>query len=598
MSIGALFDPAQRGTLFRMWAPGAVGVGVRVRPPGMAAFGPLHAMAREADGHWGQFVAGVTPGNEYVLVLEDGQGRASEKLDPAARDTFHSALQAGVNAGIVVDPSFAWAPFRTPGFADLIVYQLHVGAFSGRHDHCLTWPARFPDVETKLDYVRGMGFNAIELLPVQEFCLDRSWGYNPAFYFSPESAYGSPAELRRLVDQAHRRGLAVIFDLVFNHIADQDNSLWGWDVRSDLGLYLQEHRTPWGHAPAFWKEAVKDFFVANAEMYLGEYRADGLRFDATRAIEAAQGLDADGWSFLQHLTWCLKQAYPDRYLVAEHLPDHDTIIGGAGFHATWCAEAHHEFQRAAAGDDPVRRLEAIVGKNLGEGRRYPNQWNLVKSLLGSHDDCGDDTGGATLAKPNDWERHRYFVELFGRRESWHARAKARLGWALNVATMGTPMMFMGGECHMWGYWHDGEDQNGDHRFDWSIAGDPIGMEMRRLVAAANRVRWDYPCLRGEHLAITQQDPDNSVLAFKRWQPGGAVVVVVVNCGDRSFRHHDYGVSTGGQEGRWTQILCTQDADYGGWHGAGNAYWEPTTQPDGKVYLNLPEWSVVMMRLAG
>jgi 1,4-alpha-glucan branching enzyme len=247
----------------------------------------------------------------------------------------------------------------------------------------------------------------------------------------------------------------------------------------------------------------------------------------------------------------------------------------------------------------VGRLAAIVGKDLGEGRRYPCQWNLVKSLLGSHDDCGDDAGGASLEKPDDSERHRYFVELFGGRDNWYARAKARLGWALNVAIMGIPMLFMGSECHMWGYWHDGEDRNGDHRFDWSIAGDPIGMEMRRLVAAANRVRWENPCLRGEHLAVTHEDRENGVIAFKRWLPGqGGAVLVVVNCGDRSFRDHDYGVSTGGQGGKWRQILCTQDPDYGGWEGAGNAFREPGTQPDGRVYLNLPQWSVVMMRLEG
>jgi len=157
---------------------------------------------------------------------------------------------------------------------------------------------------------------------------------------------------------------------------------------------------------------------------------------------------------------------------------------------------------------------------------------------------------------------------------------------------------MGDECHMWGYWHDSEDGNGDHRFDWSIAGDPVGMQMRRLVAAANQVRWNNPCLRGEDLAMTHADRDNGVLAFKRWIPGqGGAVLVIVNCGDRSFRDHEYGVRTGSQAGRWTQILCTQDAEFGGWEGAGNAFYEPSTQGDGNVYINLPQWSVVMMRLS-
>jgi len=554
-------------------------------------------MTRRPDGYWESFLSGVKPGDEYRYRVEDAQGNGFDRLDPAAPDTIHSALQPG-NAGIVVDTTRSWSPFSTPRFEDLIVYQLHVGAFSGRSDHCRTWPARFSDVQTKLQYVRDLGFNAVELLPVQEFCMDRSWGYNPAFYFAPESAYGSPDELRTLVDESHKRGLAVFFDVVFNHVSNADNSLGGLDVygSGDPGVYLQAYQTPWGPAPAFWKDEVKAFFLANAGMYLGDYRGDGLRFDATRTIESAAGWADDGWSFLQHLTWCLKEAFPGKYLIAEHLPDHQSIIDSAGFHATWFTDAHHEFQRAAAGDDPVPRLKRILGTDFGEGRRYRESWNLVKSLLGSHDDCGDDQHGNTLSKPGDWERHRYFVEFFGGRDNPYAQAKARMGWALDIACAGTPMLFMGSECQMWGYWHDSEDENGDHRFDWSIAGDRVGMEMRRLVAAANAVRWDNPCLRSGDLELTHEDRDNSVLAFKRTLAGKAgAVLAVVNCGDRTFSDYQYGAPTGNLGGRWTQILCTQDAAFGGWDGAGNAYVEPDTQPDGKLYINLPRWSVVLLR---
>jgi 1,4-alpha-glucan branching enzyme len=365
---------------------------------------------------------------------------------------------------------------------------------------------------------------------------------------------------------------------------------------ADKGIYLSNYETPWGLSPAFWKRQVKDFFLENAKMYFGEYRADGLRFDATRYIEYNKGWNDDGWKFLQYLTYLVKQAYPDKYLIAEHLPDHDSIIRSAGFHAAWFVDSHHEFQRAAAGQDPLNKLKAFLGKDFGHGRSYPHQWNLVKYLLGSHDDCGDDKGGETLRKA-DWEQHRYFVEFFGGRDNWHARAKARLGWALNVAIPGNPMMFMGSECHHRGYWHDARDRHGDHRFDWTIAGDPIGMTMRRMVADVNRVRWNNPALRSETLQITHEDYDNNVLAFKRWVPGGKnVALVVVNIGERNFGNFSYGVGTGGQTGQWTQIFCTQDAAYGGWDGAGNAYYEPWSQSDGKIYINLPKWSVIMMRL--
>ena len=115
------------------------------------------------------------------------------------------------------------------------------------------------------------------------------------------------------------------------------------------------------------------------------------------------------------------------------------------------------------------------------------------------------------------------------------------------------------------------------------------------MSAANRTRWDNPALRSDTLIITHQDTDNRVIAFKRWADGN-LVLSVVNLGHTNFRGHSYGVSTDSQFGQWSQILCTQDAAFGGWDGAGNAFYEPWTQADGRIYINLPKLSVVMLRL--
>jgi 1,4-alpha-glucan branching enzyme len=109
------------------------------------------------------------------------------------------------------------------------------------------------------------------------------------------------------------------------------------------------------------------------------------------------------------------------------------------------------------------------------------------------------------------------------------------------------------------------------------------------------VRWDNPALRADSLDVTHDDRNNGVLAFVR-EAGGNTVLTVVNLGGRTFGDHGYGVRTGGRAGRWTQVLCTQDAAFGGRDGAGNAFHQPSTQADGMVYLNVPEWSVVVMRL--
>ena len=591
--IGAVLQGA--GSLVRVFAPNATSLRVYGDWNGWDEATAV-ALTPSGDGFWEGHAAGLVAGGRYELLVGRGAASFNHRLDPAARDTDSSSLDNWHNKSQVVDTTSAWSPFNTPSFDNLILYQCHVGSFSGYHDghDASDGVASFDQLRTKLGYIRELGFNGLALLPVQEFRANRSWGYNPAFFFALESAYGRPADLRALVDACHQRGLAVIFDVVYNHISDQDSSFYHFDERPDGtgDSYLGTHptyRTDWGTAPAFWRQGIRDFFVANMAMYLREYNGDGLRFDSTRAMERAHGLGNDGWEFMQHLTWEAKRLFPGKYLIAEHLPDHESILSSAGFHATWTAEPFYRLLRALNGDHPVGNIEGLIGNAFGPGRSYAYSWNTITYTMGSHDECGDNEQG-----DKDGKSHRHFVQRFGGRENWHARAKARMAWALNVAIKGTPMLFMGSECHLDGYWHDGTDPNGDHRFDWSIAGDWIGMGMRSLVQAANQTRWNHPALRNGGLEVTHRDP-SGVIAFKRWNNDGDGVLIVVNASDTSYTGTSYGVATG-QAGRWQQILCSQDAWFGGWDGAGNAFYEPWTQGDGRVYINVPQWSVTMFRL--
>jgi 1,4-alpha-glucan branching enzyme len=592
--IGCTLTPA--GGFFRVWAPHAADVAVALQDGKQwdrGAASTVHDLARGPGGYWSATVPEAAPGQLYRFRITTRDGDVLWRLDAAARDVLDSGLTRrpdGHNASLVPDAGpHPWAPFRPPRFENFLIYQFHVGTFAGRGDEHGTGWATFEQVESKLGYIKELGFTCVEPLPVQEYARDRSWGYNPATFFAPESSYGSPAQLRHFVDAAHRAGLAVIFDVVYNHFSTDDNVLWAYDgYAGNGGIYVEGGReTWWGIGPAWWKREVQDYFHQNARMYLEEYRADGLRFDVTTQIDGLH---------LREVVGKLRAEFPDRYLVAEHLPDHPWIVREGRFAATWHARTHHETQRALAGQDPVGKLASVLGWD-----GYDHPWNLVKYTLGSHDDCGDMNEGDAEDGLRDWDRrHRYLVDQLGGRDDWTARAKCRLAWALNVTMPGTPMLFMGSECLQaapsvgWGYWHDGADRNGDHRFDWTIAGDALGMQMRRLVAAANAVRWDNPALRADSLHITHEDRDNGVLAFAR-EAGGDTVLVVVNLGDRTFRDHGYGVRTGGRGGRWTQVLCTQDAVFGGWDGAGNAFHEPSTQSDGQVYLNVPAWSAVVMR---
>jgi 1,4-alpha-glucan branching enzyme len=584
------------GCFFRVWAPHAKKVSVLFQP------GPYweiddtvveHALVRDGD-YWSANVPGVPAEQLYRYRIELAGGGFVERLDPAARDVLSSELTrqdpSSRNGSVVPgDDAFDWAPFETPRFENFIIYQFHIGSFAGRGDHLDKPWASFEDVVSKFAYIRELGFNCIQPLPVHEFAMDRSWGYNPASFFAPESSYGSPSNLMQFVDAAHRHGLAVIFDVVYNHAGPGDNVLWEYDgYANEGGIYFEGGRmTDWGRGPAWWKREVQDFFYQNARMFFEEYHADGLRFDVTTQINGEH---------LKLVIDRLRRDFPAKYLTAEHLPDHPWIINTGRFCAAWHADSHHECQRALAGQDPLHKVKSFLGWD-----GYEHSWNLVKYTLGSHDDVGDQENGDAEGGLTNWDkRHRYFVDQLGGREDWAARAKCRLAWALNVAMPGTPLMFMGSECHMasphvaGGYWHDGGDAGGDHRFNWGVAGDPVGMQMRRLVAACNALRWQHPALRADSLSVTHEDQANQVLGFLR-RLDGNMVLAVVNLGGRNFTDHGYGVRTGGHDGQWTQILCTQDAAFGGWDGAGNAFYDPRTQGDGRLYINLPKWSVVMFR---
>ena len=521
------------GYFFRVWAPHARAVRVLVQKGPYWQGGDDVAIEDLIydGGYWSGTVARVPAWELYRFEITTGTD-VFQTLDPASRDVFSSQLTssdpASLNASAVASEFTNWAPFDTPRFENFIIYELHAGSFAGRHDEFDKAWATFPDLESKLSYVREMGFNCIQLMPVHEYAMDRSWGYNPASFFAPESSHGSPLTLAHLVDAAHRIGLAVIFDVVYNHAGPGDNVLYEFDgYTNEGGIYFEGgQQTDWGRGPAWWKREVQDFFYQNARMFFEQYHADGLRFDVTTQING---------DHLKLVVGRLRQDFPDKYLIAEHLPDHPWIINTGRFCATWQADAHHECQRALAGQDAFNKVKSFLG---WEG--YDHPWNLVKYTLGSHDDIGDLENGDAEHGLSDWDRrHRYFVDQVGGRESWEARAKCRLAWALNVAMPCTPMLFMGSECHMasphvaWGYWTDSADRRGDHRFNWSVAGDPLGMDMRRLVAAANDVRWQNPALRADSLTLPHEDPANQVLGFIR-ESDGNVVLTVVNLGGHEF----------------------------------------------------------------
>ncbi|GAB4212051.1 MAG: malto-oligosyltrehalose trehalohydrolase [Roseiflexaceae bacterium] len=266
-TIGAV--PQGDGTRFRVWAAAAQRVEVVIYG-GSQAVG-THALTPEPGGYFSAHIAGARPGDRYAYRLDGDDPRP----DPASRyqpEGVHGPSQ-------VVDPAaYAWGDAGWKGIPleDAVIYELHTGTFTPR--------GTFDAVIERLDHLVELGVTAIEIMPVADFPGDRNWGYDGVCLWAPARAYGGPEGLRRLVDAAHARGLAVLLDVVYNHLGPDGNYLRLFSP----DYFTDHHKTPWGDALNFdapGSPAVRAFFIANALHWAREYHLDGLRLDATHAIK-------------------------------------------------------------------------------------------------------------------------------------------------------------------------------------------------------------------------------------------------------------------------------------------------------------------------
>jgi maltooligosyltrehalose trehalohydrolase len=266
LPIGA--QPTVDGVRFRVWAPNAQQVEI-VRYEGERPV-TNYLLAAEGDGYFSGNLSDITVGARYMYRLDGGEPRP----DPAAR-----FQPEGVHGpSLVIDPhTFRWSDtaWRGVGLNDLVIYELHVGT--------ATTEGSFAALIARLDALRDLGVTAVELMPLADFPGARNWGYDGVALYAPARAYGTPDELRQLVDAAHGRGLAVLLDVVYNHLGPDGNYLREFS----RDYFTERHHTPWGAAlnvDGHNSRPVRDFFIHNALYWAHEFHIDGLRLDATHAI--------------------------------------------------------------------------------------------------------------------------------------------------------------------------------------------------------------------------------------------------------------------------------------------------------------------------
>ncbi len=331
-SLGAWIDDA--GTHFRVWAPEATSVSVVIEGSGTAR--PL--ASEGASGYFAGVFSDLADGTEYRYRLNEGRAFP----DPASRWQPH-----GVHgASAVVDPrGFSWKVQGRGSVASdrLVIYELHVGAFTPQ--------GTFAGAAERLEALARLGITVIELMPVADFPGRRNWGYDGASLFAPARCYGSPDDLRRLIDCAHGLGLAVILDVVYNHLGPDGNYLPSFSRH----YFTDRHHTPWGSALNLDQprsREVRRFLIENACYWIHEFRFDGLRLDATHAL-----VDDSPRHLVAELAASVRQSVNDRrvWICAE---DHRNLVGllkpesegGWGLDAVWADDLHHQLRRRAAGD--------------------------------------------------------------------------------------------------------------------------------------------------------------------------------------------------------------------------------------------------------
>jgi 1,4-alpha-glucan branching enzyme len=583
------------GATFRVWAPRATAVYVNGIFAGTIRNGQTDdlLMAQDGTGYWSGFILEAADGDPYHYWVV-GAGSSGYKRDPYAREMATDNPFPNCSCLIRSATAYPWhdSAFVTPDFSNMIIYQLHVGTYAPSSTGVAS---TFLDVVGKIEYLAALGVNVLQPLPIDEMETDPSIGYNGADYFSPDFPYivSSPAalagylttingllaakgfppialadissgsgQLKVLVDLCHLYGIAVTFDVVYNHAGgfqNDDQSLYFWDRAANTSdnnqsLYFTNMGFAGGLSFALWNNDVCQFLINSASYYLNEFHVDGFRYDE---ISALLSLNADsGWSFCCNLTDTLRYVKPRLVQNAEYWPfefqnyprSSQSIVtptgnGGAGFdvlqHDGLRGAIRGAIGQASAGQSAAVDFDSIAGSLYPQG--FAHAWQAV-TCVENHDvvQVGRDPRIPTLS---DGLNHR----------SWYARSRSRFASGLLLAAPGIPQLFMGQEFLEDKQWSC--DPTDPDTLIWWAGLDGVDKNMAdffRFFQDLIRLRWNQPALRGDNVNPFHVHDQNRVIAFHRWLEGtGNDVIVVATLAETTW--YNYGIGFP-YAGAWTEVF--------------------------------------------
>lgn len=551
-------DAGGSGISFRVWAPFAKDVGVT----GLLDRATIPLVREEGLDTWRVFVDGAQSVSGVCYVITGPNDEYLEKKDPRSRAVTH----ARGNSLVYESRAHNWSEGSNymDSWNRWVIYQIHVGSFYGN--------GQFSNVTEKLDYIQGLGINAIELLPVMEFPGNFSGGYNPSDVFAVAHQYGGPDEFKKFIAECHRRNIAVIVDVVYNHFSPTERDLWkfdGWFEGRFGGIYFyQDDRadTAFGPRPDFGRPEVRAYIYDNIRMFICEYHVDGFRWDSTINVRRGNNGDIpDGRRILYEGNQIIHRLKSHAISIAEDLQDWPEITkpgGNYGFSSQWGSGFYWTLHNALINPNDSDRRVTEVAQKIGT-RDHNDAFSRI-IFTENHDEV--------------WElnrKHRLPDAIhMGDPASYWARKRSTLGAAIVMTAPGIPMIFMGQERYATGQWRDGQVM------DWSM--DPTREKILQLYKDLIHLRRDMDGnstgLIEHNVNVYRVDDEKKVIAYHRYHEGGAGddVVVVANFSTQPLRDFRVGFP---KAGRWDVRFNSDSLKYGDdYTDVGGLAYETEAQP--------------------
>jgi 1,4-alpha-glucan branching enzyme len=581
------------GATFRLWAPRATAVYVNLYSGGTWQSGQTDdlLMAKDGNGFWTGFIANAKDSDPYHYWVV-GTGSSGYKRDPYAREMATDQPFPICACLIRSADAYPWhdSQFVTPDYSDMIIYQLHIGTYA---PSAPGKASTFLDVIGKIEYLQALGINVLQPLPVDEAETDVSMGYNGADLFSPDFPFvvtdpdalngylgninrmlankgcspisfndicTGPAQLKAMVDLCHLYGIAVIFDVVYNHAGGfegDDDSIYFADRADDpynpnQSLYFTDQSTAGGLSFALWNEAVSQFLINNASYYIQEFHADGFRCDEISDLLAMN--QDSGWEFCCNFTNTVHYLKPRLLLNAEYWegdnPDYfrptwliltPTSWGGTGFdvvqHDGLRGAVRNAISQSSQGQWAGIDFDSIAGNLYPQG--VGHGWMGV-ACVENHDlvAIGREPRLPALADSSN-------------SRSWYARSRSRFATGVLMTAPGMPHIFMGQEFLEDKQWN--WDPTSPNLIWWGgvDGADEAMVNHLRFTQDLIRLRWNHPAIRGDNVNPFHVHNQNRVIAYHRWLDSGQDVIVVATLSESTWWGYEIGFPSGGY---WAEVF--------------------------------------------